>query len=319
MSVIEALLVIVLPVFLLVGAGYASVRSRLFPEAGLDGLISFATNIAVPVLLFRAIYRLDLGAALDIRHLGAFYGAAVICFAGATLAALLVWRRRPGESVAVGFPALFSNSVLLGLPIFERAYGPGPAMEPAFAIIAFHAPTCYLIGIVTMEIVRRDGGSILGALRRSAAEILRNALTMGILVGFAFNLGGVPLPGPAAEMLDMLAEAALPVALFGLGGVLTRYRLRSAVSEAAMVSAFSLLLHPALAYLFTAHLLGLPEAFVRAAVVIAAMPPGVNGYVFAAMYGRAVGTAASTVLLATALSVLSVAGWLGFLGGASFG
>jgi hypothetical protein len=192
-------------------------------------------------------------------------------------------------------------------------------MDPVFAIIAFHAPACYIIGIVTMELARRDGGSIAGALATSAGEILKNALTIGILLGFAFNLGGVVLPGPVTEVLDLLTEAAIPVALFGLGGVLTRYRLRSAVSEALMVSAFSLALHPALAWLFTDQLLGLPEGFVRAAVVIAAMPPGVNGYVFAAMYGRAVGTAASTVLLGTALSVVTVTLWLGFLGGAAIG
>jgi hypothetical protein len=318
-SAAEALLVIVLPVFLLVGLGYGSVRLRVFPEAGIDGLIRFATNIAVPALLFRSIYGLDLGAAIDPRHLAGFYAAAVICFASATLASRVLWRRRPGESVATGFPALFSNSVLLGLPIFERAYGAGAAMDPVFAIIAFHAPACYIIGIVTMELARRDGGSIAGALATSAGEILKNALTIGILLGFAFNLGGVVLPGPVTEVLDLLTEAAIPVALFGLGGVLTRYRLRSAVSEALMVSAFSLALHPALAWLFTDQLLGLPEGFVRAAVVIAAMPPGVNGYVFAAMYGRAVGTAASTVLLGTALSVVTVTLWLGFLGGAAIG
>ena len=50
-----------------------------------------------------------------------------------------------------------------------------------------------------------------------------------------------------------------------------------------------------------AKVFGLPEAFVRAAVVMAVMPPGVNGYVFAAMYGRAVSTAASAVILGTVL------------------
>ncbi|MEL6220304.1 MAG: AEC family transporter, partial [Pseudomonadota bacterium] len=124
---------------------------------------------------------------------------------------------------------------------------------------------------------------------------------------------------PLAAMIDLLASAALPVALFGLGGVLTRYKLRAEVSEALMVSAFSLILHPLIAYVLAAHVFGLGDAFVRAAVLIAAMPPGVNGYIFAAMYGRAVGTAASTVLLATALSVVTVTVWLGILGGADFG
>lgn len=319
MSTMGALLLIVLPVFLLVGFGYASVRTRIFPDAGVDALIRFATNIAVPALLFRAIYVLDLSAALRIDHLASFYGAAILCFVGAILASRLIWRRRPGEAVAVGFSALFSNSVLLGLPVFERAYGEGPQMEPVFALIAFHAPVCYLVGIMTMEFSRRDGVPLAQAVAATARQMFRNALTIGILLGLLMNVGSVPIPEPVMAVVDMLAAAALPIALFGLGGVLTRYRMRAEVSEATMVSVFSLIVHPLLAWGLTAHIFDLPPDFVRAAVLIAAMPPGVNGYIFASMYNRAVGTAASTVLLATALSVFTTTFWLWVLGGGALG
>lgn len=319
MSTMLALLLIVLPVFLLVGFGYVSVRTRIFPDSAVDALIRFATTIAVPALLFRAIYVLDLSAALRLEHLASFYGAAIACFVGAIVASRLVWRRRPGEAVAVGFSALFSNSVLLGLPVFERAYGSGPHMEPVFALIAFHAPVCYLVGILTMEFSRRDGAPLSAALAATARQMFRNALTIGIGLGFAFNVGGVPVPEPVMAVVDMLAAAALPIALFGLGGVLTRYRMRSEVSEACMVSGFSLLVHPALAWVLTAQVFALPHEFVIAAVLIAAMPPGVNGYIFAAMYDRAVGTAASTVLLSTALSVFTITVWLWVLGGGALG
>jgi malonate transporter and related proteins len=53
--------------------------------------------------------------------------------------------------------------------------------------------------------------------------MFRNALVIGIALGFAVNL-----PGCAAralwQALEMIARAALPAALFGLGGVLYRYR-----------------------------------------------------------------------------------------------
>lgn len=318
MSTILALFIIVLPVFLLVGSGWAAVRFRVFPDSGVDALIGFATNIAVPVLLFRSISTLDLARVLRAEHLFAFYLGATVSFVVAVVLARRVWRRRPGESVAVAFSALFSNTVLLGFPIMMRAYGP-QAMEPVFAIVAFHAAYCYLVGILTMEIARRDGAPIGVALTRTARAMFRNALTIGILLGFAVNLSGLPVPAPVRDMMDMLAEAALPVALFGLGGALSRYAIRDEVGEALMVAALSLLVHPAITWFLTARVFALPEDFVRAAVVIAAMPPGVNGYIFAAMYGRAVGTAASTVLLATALSVVTVTFWLWVLGGAALG
>ncbi|MCL5778997.1 AEC family transporter [Limibaculum sp. FT325] len=314
MHALLSLFLIVLPVFLVVGAGYAAVRSKIFPDAGIDALVRFATGIAVPVLLFRAIYRLDLGAVLVLAHLASFYIGSLAAFVCGIVLSRRIWGRRPGESVAVGFSAFFSNTVLLGVPVMTRAYGE-EALAPAFAIIAFHAPFGYLVGILTMEFSRRDGAPVSLALRRTARAMFHNELTLGIALGFVLNLTGVPLPEPVTATINMIAAAALPVALFALGGVLTRYRLRAELGEAGMTAALSLMLHPFIAFVLSRHVFGLPDEFVRAAVVIAAMPTGVNGYVFAAMYDRAVGTAASTVLLGTAASIVTITLWLAILGG----
>ncbi|MEM1385018.1 MAG: AEC family transporter [Pseudomonadota bacterium] len=313
MNALAPLVIIVLPVFLVVGAGYAAVRTKVFPDAGLDHLVRFATNIAVPVLLFRAMYTLDLGAALRLDHLVSFYGTATLVFFLTIFLSRRFWRRRPGEAVAVGFCALFSNSVLLGLPIMGRAYGEG-SLESVFALVALNAPYCYLLGILTMEMLRRDGASVGVAVARTARAMFQNALTLGIAAGVALNLSGITLPEPLMAAVSLLSQAALPVALFGLGGVLTRYSMRAEIGEAAMVSAVSLLLHPLLAWGYAAELSEMPVGFLQSAVVIAAMPTGINGYVFASMYGRAVGTAASVVILSTALSVLTIAFWLSVLG-----
>jgi predicted permease len=43
------------------------------------------------------------------------------------------------------------------------------------------------------------------------------------------------------------------------------------------------------------------------------MPPGMNGYIFASLYDRAVGTAANAVLIGTSLSVGTITVWLALL------
>ncbi len=57
----------------------------------------------------------------------------------------------------------------------------------------------------------------------------------------------------------------------------------------------------------------LDDAGLRSAVLTAAMAPGVNAYVFANLYGVAKRVAASTVLIATALSIGTVWAWLQIL------
>ena len=310
------ILTVVIPVFLVMGAGHLATRVGVFSSSAVDGLMVFTQSFAIPCLLFRALADLDLAAVFDPRLLLSFYLGAVACFALGILGARKLFRHRPGEAVAIGFGALFSNSVLLGLPIMERAYG-SAALGPSFAIISIHAPFCYFVGITVMEFARADGRSLPDTLRIVGRTITRNGLMIGLAIGFAVNLGDIPIPGPIRAAVDMMADAALPAALFGLGGVLTRYSIRASLAEAGMIAALSLVVHPAITYTLSQGLFGLPQGFVRSAVLTAAMAPGVNSYVFASMYSRGQAQAASAVLLATALLVLTASVWLAILGGVS--
>ncbi|MEO1494307.1 MAG: AEC family transporter [Pseudomonadota bacterium] len=312
MSIVATLIDIVAPVFLVVAAGYTSIRSGFLPTSFVDPLVKYAVSIAVPSLLFMAMVRVDLATAVNPLALLGFFGSGTATFLAAMFVSRLVWRRRPGESVAVGFCGIFGNVVMLGIPIGERAFGVG-AMGAIFGIIAFHSIYNYFLGFISMELIRRDGSTLFQALRRAFVTTFRNPLMIGLVAGIAVNLSGLALPKVTVDALDMVAASALPVALFSLGGVLTRYRLRDEFAEASMVSVFSLVLHPALAWFLTSQVLALPIEFVRAAVLLAAMPPGINGYIFATLYNRAVGTAASSALLGTLVSIGTISLWLSLL------
>ena len=80
------------------------------------------------------------------------------------------------------------------------------------------------------------------------------------------------------------------------------------------LTAISCVIHPAIAYGLTMHVFALDISLVRSATIMAAMAPGVNAYVFSSIYDRANGEVASTVIIATAASVFTAAGWLWVLG-----
>jgi malonate transporter len=302
-------LITVLPVFLVIGAGFIAARTKVFGEEAVNGLMVFAQNFAVPCLLFGGIARLDLATVFDPGLLLSFYIGATASFLLGILGARLIFKRRPGESVSIAFGALFSNSLLLGLPIAERAFG-AASLAPNYAIISIHSPFCYLLGIICMEFARADGRGLIDTLRAVTWAIFSNALMIGLGLGLAVNLTGLPVPEVVWAAIDIMARAALPAALFGLGGVLTRYRLADSLGEAGMVAVLSLVVHPAITLALGVLVFDLSREFLTAAVLTASMAPGVNAYIFANMYSRATAEAASAVLLATALSVLTVSFWL---------
>ncbi|MGB8814237.1 MAG: AEC family transporter [Paracoccaceae bacterium] len=310
----SALLDVILPVFLVIGFGYVAARVQLFNESAVDGIMRFAQNFAVPTLLFRSIAQLDLAGAYDAGLFASFYAGAISGFALGYLGARHLFGRSATDAVAIGFACMFSNSLLLGLPITERAYGTA-ALAGNYAIISIHSPLLYAIGITAMELARSHGsGMTTTALARQIIKaIFQQPLVLGIAAGFIVNLTGLPLPNFVWSAVDMMVRAAIPAALFGLGGVLFRYRPEGDMRAIAMVCVIALIVHPAITYGLGRFAFGLTTDQMRSAVVTGAMAPGVNAYLFAHMYGAAKRVAASAVLLATAASIGTVWMWLQIL------
>lgn len=307
----QALLDVILPVFLVIGAGYLAVWRGWFSENGVDGLMNFTQHFAIPCLLFKALWGLELGPDFDWAVLFSFYTGSATGFTVGLLGARYLFGRDWEDAVAIGFCCLFANSVMIGLSVTERAYG-SDALAANFVIVALHSPFCYGLGITAMEIVRARGepsGKVAGKVLRA---MFRNALVIGILLGVVANVTDFPAPQFFRDGLDMITRAALPAALFGMGGVLCRYKPQGDGRVIAMICVVTLLLHPTITWSL-GTLTGLSKEAMRSAVVTAAMAPGINTYVFANMYGRAKRVAASGVLIATGLSVFTATFWLAVL------
>lgn len=309
----SALLDVILPVFLIIALGYGAARMGAITPAGVDGIMSFAQSFALPMLLFKSIAAIDLSAAYSAGLMLSFYIGAFASFALCFATARWVFVRPAPDAVAVGFAGYFSNSVLLGIPITQNAYG-AEGLAGNFAIISIHAPLLYSLGILAMVLAQAKGGQGAAALaRKTAGTILRQPLVIGILCGFAVNLGGISLPQFAATGVDFMARAAIPAALFGLGGVLLRYRPNGDTGLIGVVTFASLMLHPVIAYSLGRFVFDLNVDALRSVTLCAAMAPGINAYVFANLFGVGRRVAASAVLVATALSILSIWAWLNIL------
>lgn len=84
---------------------------------------------------------------------------------------------------------------------------------------------------------------------------------------------------------------------------------------ALLLARTTLPVHPAMVYLLATRVFVLDPQVMRSAVLTAAMAPGANVFLFASMYNRGKGVAASAILLATSASIFTVSGWIWFLGG----
>lgn len=296
------LIATVAPVFGIILLGFLALRLGWFDESATRGLVLFVFNFAIPLLLFRSLAGTELPADMMWGFLVAFYGGAFATYALGVAFGRWIFHRRLDAQAIFGMSAGFSNTVLLGLPIVLTAYGPEASL-PTFLIIAFHGPTLMPVTTALIQMGKGTGVAPGEQAKEVFLELVRNPIIMGILAGLAANVVGLSLPDPVDRVVELLGRAAVPCALFSLGASLATYPLAGDVAPALTLLPLKLILHPLLVWILAVPVLGLTGLWVPVAVTMAAMPSGVNAYLFAARYDAAPGVAARTILLGTLASV----------------
>ncbi|HKJ02876.1 MAG TPA: AEC family transporter [Longimicrobiales bacterium] len=310
----SVLLDVVAPVFGIAALGFAAARARILDASGVKGLVLFVFNFAIPVLLFRSLAALELPEDVAWGFLVAFYTGSVTTYGLGLLAARRLFHRPLDHAAIFGMSAAFSNTVLMGIPIVLTAFGP-EATLPLFLIIAFHSATFMPLTVGIIQASRGTGVSLAEEAREVALAIVGNPIVVGLALGLVVNLTGVAIPGPLDRVAEMLGRAAVPSALFALGASVAGYPLRGENRPALVLTALKLVAHPLIVWTVAGPVLGIQGIWLHVAVVMAAMPSGVNVYLFGARYDAAPGVAARTVLLTSVLSVATISTLLVLFGG----
>ena len=296
----------VMPLFGLIALGFIAARFKMFPADGASGLSRFAFDFAIPALLFRNLVHVDQPQASPLLLWVTYYGALAINW----LLTSVVASQLPGfgsRSAAVAAMAsCFSNLVFLGLPLAVGAFGSEAAL-PAALIVAINTPLLWFCAMLQMEWGNRDSGAPFSRMVRDLPRsLLKNPIILGLLVGAGWRTSGLDLPAVLDLFLALLGDCAVPVALFALGLSISSYRLGEGWQAATVLVGMKLLLFPALVWLVGSAMPGMPAAWLRVAVLMAACPAGVNAFLLAMRYQRAVATVAAAIAIGTAASALTL-------------
>ncbi|WP_161140602.1 AEC family transporter [Propylenella binzhouense] len=308
---------IVLPIFGLIGIGYAAIRSGLLSVAAGDGLSEFVFTVAISVLLFRTVATADLAGTSPWRIWLVYYAALAIVWILAHLLMRRLFGRDARGAVVGSIAAGFANTVLIGLPFVQQILG-DEAVLTALVIISIHTPIIMVAALLLDSwAMKADGipGAEPGgarALLSVARSLARNPVIVGILAGLAWRAFAIPLGGPFGNVVDSLARTAGPLALVASGMGIARYGLRGRFAQSSVLAALKLLLLPGLVAA-GGLALGLPPVVVEASTLIAACPTGVNAFIIAGRLRTGEALASTVITLSTAFSVLTMTAWVALL------
>jgi malonate transporter len=305
---VNAIITITLPIFLLIGLGYALVRGGLFSPEQFQALGRVTVTVAMPAMVLRALGGSALGDVLNVRYLAAYGGASVALFIAGLAIGLMVRRRSLTVAAIRSLAMSGSNTAFIGFPVAYQVIGPFAGICLALSVLIEN-----LLMIPAMlalaEAGQGSGSSIPRVLGRTFLNLLRTPLLIAVVLGMILAATGLGLPTPLAKAVDMLANVAPASALMVIGASLVGLDLKGVRATVGIIAFGKLVVHP-LVVLGAVTLLGVQSPELRiGAVLFAASPMMSILAILAQKYGEG-GPTAAALLVTTATSFFTLSGWL---------
>lgn len=301
-------LVTIAPLTAMILVGFAAGFLPRFSAAE-SGLNVFVLHFALPAFLFSAVA----GASLDRGLPLPFLLIALLVPTAVSAAVLLIARAVPNlqRRRLAGPLALtggYGNVGYLGVPLGISLLGAEAALAVGVGQLLHNL--VFMIGypLLAEAGAGAQGESVMARVRRTVVSaLLLNPVALSIFAGLAVAAVPWSLPGPVDEAVELLAGAAVPVALFAVGLALHHalVGLRSGavpLGALTVATAVKMLLLPSLTW-GAAVLTGLDRESTLVLVLLAVMPTSTTAYLLAHAYDGHGPFGAATIFVTTVLSV----------------
>lgn len=295
-------LTLALPLFALVFVGFALMRFTRLPNAWSERLSWFVFSIALPAMLFRLMSKFSKLPPVDLRLLLAFFGSCLVVFAIGRIIAWKVFAMDGVEQSVFALGGIFSNNVMLGLPLATLVLG--DAATPSVALIlVFNALILWTLVTASVEWARHGSLSLHGGARTLLA-VLTNPIVAAIVSGTLFGFVGLAIPDWLDVPLSILGQLAAPLALIALGMGLSMYGIRVGLHVSLAITAIKTLLQPLVVWML-ARFLDLPAMETQVVVLLASIGVGANVYLMSRQFKVLEGPVAGSLVLSTAFAALT--------------
>lgn len=306
-----AILLTTLPIWLMIGIGYVAVRTGYFDGAHIAALGQFTLKVALVALIVQAI-ALPREGGLNLAFMAAYALAALATMTLGFAVLRLAMGRSAVESWVLAMGMGNSNSGFLGLPIAVLVFGEAGAQVFAMTMTVENALTLPF-ALVMASAAAGQGGGARALLAQALRRVVTNPLIVAVALALVWRATGLTLPTPAQRTITAVAAAALPVALFVIGGTVARMQAGGHAPQAGAVALGKLVVHPLLAFAALSLVPGVPPELIPVGVLFASVAMLTIYPILAAPFGL-MPVASAAMILTTALSLASVPLVLALLG-----
>ncbi|MBY5704053.1 AEC family transporter [Rhizobium leguminosarum] len=297
---------LLLPFFGLILIGYIAAKATKQPAEALGWLNTFIIYAALPALFFKLVSRTPIEELTRVdfiaTDIAATYAVFILLFA--------IGRLLRGNSLAdctiQSFAGAYGNIGYLGPGLALLALGEGAAV-PVALIICFENALHFVVAPAAAGDDKRSASRLIADVVR---KVGLHPFILSTMLGFAVAALHLDQPLAFQRLVDYLAQAAAPCALFAMGVTLALRPLKRIPAEISYIVPAKLILHPIAVFIALTAVGCFEPVWIQAAVLLACLPTATNVFVIGQQYGVWQERASATILITTVFSVVTVSLWL---------
>lgn len=301
------------PIFLIVGLGFAVTRGGLLQRQDMSVLSTYVVKLALPALIFVNVLGRSFAEILNPTYL-LVYAIAAMVMVGLGI----VWGRAreagPARTATLSFAMSGTNNGFVGFPIFLLVLPEVAGLAVGMDMLVDNI-LIIPVALAMFESVSGRHPTHWGRrLARIGLRVVTHPMVIALVAALALTSLGVELPAVLERAVTLVANSSSAVALFAIGGMLVGLQLRGQVADLIAAVSGKLVLAPAIAAALVVLLpwAGQPALTpdLRAAVILTAAMPSMSSVgAFAEQHGEGE-FGAATMMLSTVVSFATLTAWM---------
>lgn len=287
----------IIPIIVMIIIGYTLKRTDILKAEHSIALNKIVINIAIPSLIFLAIYDIDLSILPVVAPIP------FICMLTGVLSGLIAYifatiKKYPEKTRwSILLTSAMSNSGFLGYPVVLGVFGVEGLVRAVFydlgSMILFIA-----FGVLLLLIY---GGKYTTIFRKALIFPPLWAVALAVTLNFInFDIGFL-----VSNILDYLSGAAIPLIMISLGLSLEFKGIKENIQAVFSVSFIKLFISPAIV-LSIVTILGIGGLERQVTIIGAAMPSAMLSLVLAITYDLDIETTAACIFASTLISMVTI-------------
>jgi hypothetical protein len=290
---LSVLFSIVLPVFIIIGAGFVAARMMTIDAHTLSRVSLY---VLAPALIYSKLVETTV-TSTDLVHI------VVFTVVGTLLLLALSWgvarALRLDQSKESGFmlSSTFNNCGNYGLPLVLFAFGQ-QGLERA---LIYFITSAFLVNTLAVFVASRGKAGVIASL----SNIFRIPMIYAIAVAFLVRLLNIPVPTLVSKPVEMAGDATIPLMLLLLGVQLARSSLGRQIPLICTATTVKLVGGMAIGIALAA-VMGLSGVTRQTCIVQHATPTGVMTSILAMEFGTEPELATGVIFASTLASIATM-------------